>query len=229
MSADFEQRLRAARNALPAPDASYSSSVEERVAGSVGNRSDESRRHAALPTRTLVAAAAVAVVVGVLGFGIGHWVVEPPSGSAATAAEYAPGFSPAKGWNTVSTGIPAPPQAPTAIASNVPFAPQAGGLGNFPSKTINGLGKNGIVIVVTLYPHESSSSFPPRMLPLQLSDATLSQGFEGISPRIANDRLLANVGNWDIDAMAFFGTAYPNDAQIATAQAELDRLVIPNA
>ena len=142
----------------------------------------------------------------------------------------APGFSAAEGWNTTSTGIdPAPPQAPVFVASNVPIDPQDD-VGSIDGTTVNGLSGDGVVTVVTLFPRNpDGSGYPPRSLPLQLSDATLEDGFEGVSTSIADESQQASVGNSDLDVMAFFGTTPPTQAQLATAQTELDRLVIPTS
>jgi hypothetical protein len=93
----------------------------------------------------------------------------------------------------MSKGITSPPQAPTAIAANVAFATESGGAGNLPTQPINGLGRDGIVFFVSLYPRgekaELDRDFLERRQRLQLSDAALEHGFEGIQQRIADYRL----------------------------------------
>lgn len=99
-----------------------------------------------------------------------------------------------------------------------------------PANTVNHLPRSGIVLFVTLYPRGKKAldaEFPPRTLPLRLSDAKLQHGFEGISPAIADYRLKAGVGRWDIDVEAFFGSHAPSSDLLASAQAELDRLIVP--
>lgn len=229
MSTPLEAQVRAARNALPGPSPDATSVAEARFRAALPGGREGLLRRRSIPPRAFYLAAGIAIALVALGFGVGRWFGVPAG--QASAAEYAPGFSPAEGWNTVSTGIPALPQAPTAIASNVPLDSQPGeGVGTFPGDTINGLSGDGVVIVVTLYNRGGNDSgFPPRSLPLQLSDATLQNGFEGVSPSIADERLEAGVGNWDLDVMTFFGTNPPTQAQLAAAQEELNRLVIPSS
>jgi hypothetical protein len=96
--------------------------------------------------------------------------------------------------------------------------------------TANGLSGDGVVISVWLYPRGAGDSgYPARSLPLQLSGATLSNGFEGVSEDIANERLVARVGDWDAEVHAWFGTNPPTQAQLRAAQEELNRLVIPTS
>jgi hypothetical protein len=229
MSTDFERRLRAARKALPNPDPAVTAATEDKVLAAL-QAPERSRRRWQRPSAVAVAAMA-AVAIAAFGFGLGRWI-GPSSGSAATpAADDAPGFAAAKGWNTLSTGITSPPQAPTAIAANVPFATQAGGAGNLPTNTVNALPADGIVLYVVLYPRgersELDAEFPKRSLPLQLVDGKLEQGFEGISPRIGDYRLEAAIGNWNLDVQAFFGVAHPEARLLKAAQTELDRLIVP--
>jgi hypothetical protein len=172
----------------------------------------------------------MAGVVALTALGLAGWRVGVPGSASASAAGIAPAFSPAEGWNTLSTGSdPAPPQAPSAIAANVPIAPSdAEDVNGF--ATANGLSGDGVVIVAWLYDrNDDDTGYPARLLPLQLSDATLSDGFEGVSSSIGDETLIAGVGDWDIELHAFFGTNPPTQAELAAAQQELDRSVIPTS
>ena len=225
MSTDFERRLRAARNALPGPDRTVTEATEASVLAAL-----PPPRRAAFRPRTLAIAAAVILAVGAAGFGVGRWV-GPSSGNAATPpAGFAPGFVPAEGWNAVSTGLTKPPQAPTAIAADVAFAAESGGVGNLPTNTINHLTNDGVVLFVSLYPrgrHALDAEYPPRQLPLRLSDARLQHGFEGIVPTVALYELKAAVARWNVDVQAFFGASQPSSDVRMHAQTELDRLILP--
>jgi hypothetical protein len=225
MSTDFERRLRAARNALPSPDRAVTEATEASVLAVL-----PSPRRARLRPRTLAIVAAAILAVGAAGFGVGRWV-GPSSGSAATPPSgSAPGFIPAEGWNAVSTGLTKPPQASTAIAVDVAFAAESGGVGNLPTNTINHLTNDGVVLFVSLYPrgkHALDAEYPPRKLPLRLSEARLQHGFEGIVPTVALYELKAAVGRWNVDVQAFFGPSHPSSDVLVHAQAELDRLILP--
>lgn len=229
MSTDFEDRLRAARDSLPKPDSTISASVERRLLASLPATHDP-RRRAQIQGRVLAAAVAFALALGALGFGIGRWV-GPSSGRAATATpQAAPGFIPAQGWNTISTGLTKPPQAPTALAANVPFAAKDGEsvwAGNFPGTTINGLPSNGVVLAVWLYGGQPLKNYPQRTQPFQLSDAIQGHGFEGVSRQKADYTILARTPGWNVQVEVFFGAGQPSSQQLQLAQAELNRLVLP--
>jgi hypothetical protein len=47
-----------------------------------------------------------------------------------------PRFRLADGWNELSTGVVPMDKGPTAIAANVPIAPEGGYLGTFPTHTL---------------------------------------------------------------------------------------------
>jgi hypothetical protein len=96
---------------------------------------------------------------------------------------------------------------------------------------MRGLPPEGIVIVVVLFlPTEATPNpvFPPRELPLQLSDFEVRPAWEGqVAPNVPEYRLVAAVGGRDVDVAIFFGTQDPPPEVLRAAQEELDRLVIP--
>ncbi|HXF71320.1 MAG TPA: hypothetical protein VNO79_01750 [Actinomycetota bacterium] len=97
--------------------------------------------------------------------------------------------------------------SPTAWAANVPFAPEDRSYfapdgylrwSSRPGETMRTLPPEGIVIVVGLFPPTEATPgpvFPPRQLPLQLSDFEVRPSWEGqVSPDVPEYRLWASVG-----------------------------------
>ena len=75
---------------------------------------------------------------------------------------------------------------------------------------------------------DGGPNFPPRQLPLQLSDATVQRGWEGQpNQNVPLYRLDAAANGYILSVYAFFGTQHPSAALMQSAQQELDRLQVP--
>ena len=193
-----------------------------------------SRRRFDPRRRWVIAALASAVVlVGVGAFLLGStFAVKSASGASGDA----PGFLPAPGWTEVSTGTvpltggPAGP-GPTVIAVNGRLSQEDGPVGTFPTQTLSTLPPDGIVFYVVIgSASDGGPNFPPRALPLQLSDATVLPSWEGMpSPNVLLYRIDAAANGYILSAYVFFGTQNPSPQLIRTAQEELDRLQVPAA
>lgn len=186
------------------------------------------RRWRALQLRWAVGLAAATVLVGGFGFGLGSW--STASGTAGTSF-VGVGFLPAKGWTVVQSGRFGQAGAPRAIAANVPLHPDDG-LADVPVMTLEALPASGVLISATFGVRGDpgvDAPFPVRALPLAIGVA------EPLSPRLdplpvrralARYRLRAGIGRYNVDARIYFGTASPSAAQLAVAQAQLNRLVV---
>jgi hypothetical protein len=101
----------------------------------------------------------------------------------------------------MSTGITSPPQAPTAIAANVAFATESAAreptysTNQWPRSRRNRLLR---LPVPAWRKAELDRDFLERRQRLQLSDAALEHGFEGIQQRIPAYRLDAAIGRWNV-------------------------------
>ena len=137
-----------------------------------------------------------------------------------------PGFLPAVGWDIVATGATAPPQAPTAVAANIPLSPDDRLQQSPPHATARRLGPNGVLFYVIFYPAGATRA-TERLLPLQLRHAAVTGSFEGMPPVGSTRRLLARVGAYDIDVLVFFGAEEPSAGVVAEATQQLGRLVVP--
>jgi hypothetical protein len=144
-----------------------------------------------------------------------------------------PGFLPASGWETVST-----PETSSATTANVTLGP--GTLaGDMPWDTVARL-QDGDVALLAMFVAPRASwgddVFPPRSLPLSLTDAEHGN-FEGQPDHIYTERVSAMVNGWAVDLLVFFGggdptavpprPAEPSAETRATAEAQLERLVVP--
>lgn len=150
-----------------------------------------------LRARWAVALGTAALLIGSgLGFGLGNIVT--PSGSAGRNV-VGFGFLPERGWNVVQTAGPVP-GATTATAS-----------------------KDGIVLTVTSTPRGDPAEdvrYDLRELPLQVAAARRS------ARNPARLELRAGVGGYNIDAHVEFRSATPSAAMLASAQRQLNRLVV---
>jgi hypothetical protein len=74
----------------------------------------------------------------------------------------------------------------------------------------------------------SRSELPTRQPPFDLAQA--HQGpFEGVRPDRATYQILAHVPDrYDVTLWIFFGRPHPTNEQLTSAQAEIDRLRLPN-
>jgi hypothetical protein len=140
-----------------------------------------------------------------------------------------PSFRPAVGWWTLSTG-------PTT--SDGQFAPEvwaASDRGTDQEALFNlfvglkRLSSSGIVIWAT----DAGRGGPTRVFtkatwPLRLSSFRLDQSWEGRPAANVQLRLRwTTVAGWHLDIRVYCGTQHPAKATLATAQAELNRLILP--
>lgn len=184
----------------------------------------ESRR-AAPPrrpaSRRWVAAATAAALAGAVGFGLATWTA---ASSVAGTSVTGVGFLPAKGWTVVQGGAFG---APTAIAANVPLDPDDD-LRGAPLATLRSLPPTGVLISTTFSLRGDpalDALFPARELPLHIAAAAREPA--GLEPLpLGTYRLRAGVGRYNVDARVYFGTRSPSPAQLAVAQAQLNRLVV---
>ena len=170
---------------------------------------------------------AAAAAVGAA-FAIGYFVA--PSGASGDTAEVdGPGFLPASGWETFQTGATSPPQAPSATTANVALGPDVFS-GTYPWETIGRLETGDVLLQATFLPTGESEAvdaqFPRRELPLSLADAQSGAELEGQPPYVTALRLLARLGDWNVDLFVFFGGEATSEAR-AAAEEQLARLVVP--
>jgi hypothetical protein len=97
-----------------------------------------------------------------------------------------------------------------------------------PHKTLAALPPEGIVIVVWLSRHPGSRSRLPRQqAPFKIAHTPGS--FEGVPSSRATYGSGADVkGRFDVTLWVFFGRTEPTTEQLDRAQAEVDRLQLPN-
>jgi hypothetical protein len=171
---------------------------------------------------------AAALLVG-SGFGFSLGSRDTSSGSAKTNV-VGFGFLPAKGWTVVQSGTVGPTGGARAIAANVPLHPDDA-VGDVPSATLESLPAHGILISATFTTRGDPTrdmSFPDRRLPLRLVGAKPVSPANGARPfarQVAEYRLRAAVGGYNVDARAYFGTV-PDGKAMALAQRQLSRLVV---
>jgi hypothetical protein len=156
-----------------------------------------------------------------------------------------PTFEPAPGWYLASTGTvdPEAELIPITWAANVPFSQAdlaeariAGSLGFPPAETLRTLDADQIALVALLWsadrrnaPTGPDQNFPTRELPLRLSDADVRSSWEGqVHSDVPEFLLLAWAGGWNLDVRVYFGSQEPSEETLAEAQAQLDRLRLPD-
>lgn len=230
MQDDLEKQLIALGESYPLPSsdaerralAALLTDTDSRQRKSLGERFNLRRKHVALGF-ALAATAALAFVAGVL--------LAPSRAAANTPVSAGPGFLPHSGWNTASTGVTGPPRAPTALAANVPIASGDATMLAPPTATIRSLGSSGVLLLATFYTptlkRHVPIGYPPRNLPLRLSDAVPSGSVEGFANKGLTEQLEAAVDGYDIDLLIFFGTPHPSPEVRAAADAEVRALVVP--
>jgi hypothetical protein len=128
------------------------------------------------------------------------------------------------------TGTTTPPQAPAAVAANVPLSTEDRSVSGPPAATARRLGRNGVLFYVVFRPRltvEETAERPQELLPLQLRDATVTGGLAGMPSAGSTRRLLARVGRYDVDVHVFFGARKPSAGVLAEATQQLGRLVVP--
>ena len=232
MSPEAEHDLRAARNALPEPDAGETRAARRAVLATVGTRRAR-RRIVALSTATLVVA---------IGLGASASTLAPPS-VTASGGPRGLGFLPEPGWYVLQSGAVASTSRPAvAVASTIPFArdDDIRGLGEssaFPYSTLLALPPNGIVIVVVFTPRGAEPwadrGFHPAKLPLRLQDARVMLGLTAF--RIRHDVPLGQFGlqaasnGHNVAVTLYFGREHPDADQLAAAERQLAGLVVQKA
>jgi hypothetical protein len=176
-----------------------------------------------------VTLALVGLVTGVGATFLGS--TSPVTSAATTGGIQALSFLPSSGWTEVSTGTVPILDGPTVIATNGQLAQENGPVGTFPDQTLAKLPADGIVFYVVIgRASDGGPNFPPRQLPLQLSDATVQRGWEGQrNQNVPLYRIDAAVNGYILSAYAFFGTQTPSVTLMHSAQQELDRLEVPTA
>jgi hypothetical protein len=231
MSSEFERLLRKGQEALPEPEGGVTRRARENALAAILRR----RRLRLRSPLTLAAALAAAVGVGI---GVGALVT--PSSTAAPPGAMGLGFLPEQGWSVHQAGTRASVARPaSAIATNVSLHPDDFVDGRpdpseLPYSTLLRLPRNGVVIVAdfTLLREHSVYAGPlfrPRELPLNLRDARpLDQFGTQIRPRrpLGQYQLRAAVNGYAVDLAFYFGTSRPSRALLASAQRQLERLVV---
>jgi hypothetical protein len=222
MSDELEHRLREAGLRLPDPDGTDTDRARSAVLGAPLRGRRRVRR------RPLVLALVAALAVGGA-FGVGYAIA---AGGAKTRVVHeraqldaGPGFLPAAGWDTVSSGTATPSLA--AIAANVPLEPRDRQLLGPPAETARRLGPNGVLFYAMFGATSPAERLRQSLLPLQLDQAVRERGFEGMPPVGSTKRLRVRVAAWDLDVLVFFGSAHPSAGVLAAAREELGRLVVP--
>jgi len=94
-----------------------------------------------------------------------------------------------------------------------------------PSRTLNRLPSDGVIIVVSL---SRDSAFRIRPVnSLRIRPRLIGDNFEGLPRGIGLYRAALRKTGYDLDLWLFFKTVHPSPRIIARAQAELDRLRLP--
>ncbi len=181
---------------------------------------------------------ALALVVAI-GLGVGLGALIAPSGTAAPGGPVGTGFLPGPGWTVLQTGSDATPERQAlAVATNVSLHHEdsARGIRNssgLPYSTLLQLPPRGVVIVALFTRRESEpwndESFPERKLPLRVREAvnSISYSYQMRPERpLGQYELRARVGSHHIVLHFYFGTRNPSPQLIATAQRQLDRLIV---
>lgn len=175
-----------------------------------------------------VAVAAALLVGSGFGFGLGNR--DTPSGSAGTSV-VGFGFLPARGWTVVQSGTAAVTGGASAIAANVPLHPDDD-LGETPYATLEALPADGVLIFArftTRGDPGEDMKFPIRTLPLQIAGAKpVSRSSDPLpfARRLAQYRVRAAVGGYNVDSRIYFGAVPASETMIAAAQRQLNRLVV---
>jgi hypothetical protein len=233
MSSDseLERLLREARGTLPEPGAEATRRARARALTAARRR----RR------RRLRVAALACLVLVVAGLGIGVGALIAPSGEAARGP-VGLGFLPEPGWYAFQSGGETSAVYQTiAVASNVPLEAedQVAGMADpsgLPYATLLKLPANGIVMVASFTRPSSlppvDPFYPKRKLPLRLSEATpyIQYGTQ-IRPEepLGQHQLRAEVNGYQVTVYVYFGTPDPSSALLASAQRQLDRMIVRTA
>jgi hypothetical protein len=178
-----------------------------------------SRRAARWVRGPRLAAVAVAVAL-LLGSGLGFGLASSLTPTGSARPSFGLGFLPTRGWTVVQSGTFDDDSKASAIAANVPLHP-LDGVAGAPRATVASLRANGIVIHATFATRGDPAvdvAFPARELPLELAEGTR------VAP--GEYRLRAGVGGFNVDTRVYFGARRPLARTLATAEAQLKRLVV---
>lgn len=194
-----------------------------------GRRGAPARR----PGRPARWALALAATVGLAllgGIGLGRQLA-PAAESAEPPVlpSSAPAFLHAAGWHVETDGIDVPPGTRAAVAATVPLDTGGAPLDLAPAAVLAALPPSGIVVAVAGVPAQRRAA---ASAPLRVADAAVStrwHGREGGERALAEYALRHVAGGLDLDVRVVFGSAEPSRAQLAEAQAQLDRLVVRTA
>ncbi|HEY2354870.1 MAG TPA: hypothetical protein VGH79_08250 [Gaiellaceae bacterium] len=224
-----DERVGAALASLPTAD--DSPTFFDRLDTALRREARTSERHTPpwhrrnLGALALIGAAACLLVGGVAGAAIA-------SSNTTTAAPTNLAFAPASGWNTVSSSwhFPHGLAQRMAWATNVPISPLDSASGQ-PIHTVKTLPADGIVIWVAAPNWDTpKQNYPDAVLPLQTQNfpAHIGQYEMQPAPSISTyGPYLVTVNGHQLGAYIYFGSNPPTDANLNTAQTELNRLEVP--
>jgi hypothetical protein len=186
------------------------------------------------PTRSArwaLALAATLVLALLGGIGVGRQLApaaesaEPPVLPPA-----APTFSAAGGWSVVTEEIDVPAGTHGALAANVPIESRGAPLDLAPGDLIAALPEDGILLSVAARaatPAAGREAHAAGALRLDEAEATTRwEGEAGRERPLAEYALSGRKDVLDLDVRVYFGAAEPSAAQLAAAQAQLDRLTV---
>jgi hypothetical protein len=154
------------------------------------------------------------------------------------------GFEPDDGWSMAASDPTSPEWPPTVWVTNGPFAERdiRGGhekdgvlrLDVGPEATIEELPPGGMLITADiLYASRNelppNETFPPRALPLRLPDSRPETSWEGYTRGHSMHSVPATVNGYWVSVRIRYGTQDPDEAMLAEAQAEVDRLFVEPA
>jgi hypothetical protein len=170
----------------------------------------------------------------------------PTIGPAAEDGEVGwapPWFEPTGGWYTATTGTVDPDndwETPLTWAANVPFAQEdldwardTGALFSHPPETLRSLGPGDVFMQAAIInpggaPADPTEAAPAAVLPLSLADADVRRTWEGqVAENVPEYLFWRTVDGWQLEVRVFFGTLDPSADILATAQAQLERLRLP--
>ena len=200
----------------------------------LSGRNGAPARRPSRPARWALALAATLGVALVGGIGIGRSLTDTAESAAAPLLPaVAPAFRPAPGWSVVGGGIDVPPGTHAVLAANVPIDAHAEPLSLAPQSVLATLPADGVFVAVS---GRAVPGAPERTqlgrVPLTLRDAeeaTRWVGAQGQERALAEYVLATRAHGLDLDVRVFLGTSEPSRAQLAAAQAQLDRLVVRSA
>ena len=192
------------------------------------------RRAGAVAVSAALAIAAIAIPLS----GLRHLGEASPSRPAAGPPAIS--FGALDGWTTSTATAPAfAPFGQPAIAATIANValPAADPESVYPPRLTNNqidaLPADGVAIQAqqtffTRNPMPPDSDYPPAALPLDIADASVTQGpREGLDREdVTSYTLMRTVNDRSIIAQAWFGTAHPSDDLLRRAQRALDQLVV---